>query len=181
MKYTVSITLLADGTVHRDKRVLGADPSELPWHIALKLLGLLLFFDPGLQVEQGLGWHYKPDLLSLDAEGRVRLWIDCGNISVRKVDRVANKVGAKGRFALLRCQRQDAALLLRLLEGRVRHPERVELLYFDDGFVDRFAGALGTTNEIEAERTDVRLEMVLRNRGGECRFASRVHRRRPEA
>ena len=181
MKYTVSITLIADGTVHRDKRVLGAGPSELPWHIALKLLGLLLFFEPGLQVEQGLGWHYKPDLLSLDAEGRVRLWIDCGNISVRKVDRVANKVGATGRFALLRRQRQDADLLLRSLEGRLRHPERVELLHFDDGFVDRFAGALGTTNEIEAERTDARLDLALRNRGGESRLVSRVHRRRLDA
>ncbi len=181
MKYTVSITLLADGAVHRDKRVLGADRSELPWHIALKLLGLLLFFEPQLQVERGIGWHYKPDLLSLDPEGRVRLWIDCGNISVRKVDRVANKVGGAGRFALLRRQRQDAELLLRSLEGRVRHPERVEVLHFDDGFVDRFAGALGTTNEIEAQRTDARLEIVLRNRSGECRLATRVHRRRPDA
>ena len=155
MKYTLNINrrLLApdarDTREMRTKLVLRAALGEVAWHIALKVLGYLLFMEYEPRIEEGIGWHYKPDLVSLDAEGRLRLWIDCGNIAVRKIDRVAQKLGAHVPFIILRRTQRDALLLAQSL-GRMRFPERVHILSFDKGFVDALAGALDATNHIRA-------------------------------
>jgi len=176
VKYTFTISLAADGVEHRDKTVLAADRSELPWHIALKLMGLLLFWEEQPRVEEGVGWHYKPDLVALAPDGEIRLWVDCGNIAVRKIDRVAAKVGAAGRFVILRRQRQDAALLTQALTRKVGHGRRVEIWHFDPGFVDELAASLDATNEVRAERTPDRLVVTVRSRRGERTLATEIHK-----
>ncbi len=175
MKYTLVLSLAADGGEHRGKTVLAAGPSELPWHVALKVLGLILFWEEEPRVEEGVGWHYKPDLVALGPDGRIRLWVDCGNVAVRKIDRVAARVGDAGRFVILRRQRSDAEALAGALAGKVRHRQRVEIWHFDRGFVDALAGALDATNEVRAERSGGSLRLAVRSRRGEQALASRVH------
>lgn len=152
MKYTVSIERALAGTreVPRNaKLVLHAAPSEVAWHIALKLLGYLLFMEYAPRIEEGIGWHYKPDLVSLNDQGALRLWVDCGNIAVRKIERVAQKVGPDVPFIILRRTARDAQLLAQSL-GRMRYPGRVRLLAFENGMVDALAAHLDTTNHIRA-------------------------------
>ncbi|MFV0347218.1 MAG: YaeQ family protein [Halodesulfovibrio sp.] len=182
MKYTLNITrkMLApdardarDASEMRTKLVLRAAPGEVAWHIALKVLGYLLFMEYEPRIEEGIGWHYKPDLVSLDAEGRLRLWVDCGNIAVRKIDRVAQKVGADVPFIILRRTQRDAQLLAQSLD-KMRFPERVHILSFDKGFVDALAEALDATNHIRADigprpetRSDVPSDKRLYKNSGE--------------
>ncbi|UZP67030.1 YaeQ family protein [Desulfovibrio mangrovi] len=132
----------------RIKLVLRAAPGEVAWHIALKILGYLLFMEYEPRIEEGIGWHYKPDLVSLDDHGALRLWVDCGNIAVRKIDRVAQKVGPDAPFVILRRSHRDALLLAQSLD-KMRFPERVHILSFEKGFVDAFADALDATNQIQ--------------------------------
>lgn len=158
------------------KLVMAGWNGEMGWHLALKLLGFLLFFEQKPRIETGIGWHFKPDLVCLDARGDVELWIDCGNIAVKKIDRVATKVGAPGRFFILKRRRSGARLLRLALQGKVRRPERVTLIAFDDGFVDRLTELLDGTNGLDVELGEESIELQLRNRHGEHVLASGIHR-----
>ena len=60
--------------------LLQAAEGELAWHIALKLIAFILWMEHEPQVEM---------VVLRDAAGKVRLWGDCRNIAVRKIERVA--------------------------------------------------------------------------------------------
>lgn len=159
----------------RDRIVLDAAPGEVPWHIALKFLGYLLYREWEPRVEEGVGWHYKPDLVSLDAAGNIRLWLDCGNIAARKTDRVAAKLGEDTPFRILRRTEKDARQLAATLAGKVRHPQRVRLIAFDAGFVDAIAAGLDSTNRIKALRGADRLDLTFETRQDRVELHSRLH------
>ncbi len=180
MKYTVSLSLETADRVYADKRVLATHPSEVSWHIALKVLGLLLFAEYSPQVEEGVGWHYKPDLVTLGERGEVLLWVDCGNIAVRKIDRVAHWLGSPGRFFVLERDRREGESLARAVSQKVRHPERVTVHYFDEGVVDALAAHLDSTNDVRAHRGDRRLALSVANRRGELRTVTEVHTASPD-
>lgn len=159
-----------------EKIVLGAWTGEKMWHVVLKLFGYLLFHEHRPRIEEGIGWHFKPDLVRLDERGRVALWVDCGNIAPRKIDRVATKVGAPGRFFILKRHRRSAEMLRQLLDGKIRHLDRVHLVAFDDHVVDDVAQELDGTNKLTVRRSAERLELRLVNRRGEMDFATSIHR-----
>ncbi|WP_051260984.1 YaeQ family protein [Desulfovibrio inopinatus] len=166
MKYTLSLALEMDDILIKDKVVLRAGPSEVVWHIALKMLGYMLYAQDRPVIEHGVGRHYKPDLVRLAPDGSIALWIDCGNIAVKKVDRVAMWVGTIGRFVILRRNAYEAATLLDAGRGRLKRPERVTVRYFEDGFVNGFAGCLDTANSVDARREEDRLSLSIQNRRG---------------
>lgn len=147
MKLTFSIT--NSQTSERDKFVIEQAPSEVSWHIALKLLGYILYFDRKPQIEQDVGQHYRPDLFSWDEfHQNVSLWIDCGNIAVKKIDKVATKMGKSGEFVILRRTEFDAKNLSDRIQ-KIKHPERVTIISFEDRFVDQVADLIEGTNEVE--------------------------------
>jgi uncharacterized protein YaeQ len=164
VKFTFSLTI--DDV--KEKLVIDAWKGEMTWHVVLKLLGFLLFFEDRPRIEESVQWHYKPDLFARDNEGKLRLWIDCGNIAVRKIDRVATKMGSE-RFFILRRTRHEAERLKAAMDGRVKHLARVQLVAFDDGFVDDLAAHLDRTNDLEASRSEKALALTVSNRRG--RFA----------
>ncbi|MEO1087182.1 MAG: YaeQ family protein, partial [Acidobacteriota bacterium] len=141
-----------------------SSPGEKTWHLVLKLLGYVLFYGQRPRIEAGIGWHFKPDLVTLDDRGAVALWVDCGNIAPRKINRVATKVGEPGRFFILKRRRKEAEVLRRLLGGRIKHPDRVHLIAFDDGVVDDLASAIDGTNRLAVDHRPDRLALRLDNR-----------------
>lgn len=169
MKYTFTIRLGGG----QEKLVVQANPGELAWHVVLKVLGYILFREHRPRIEEGIGWHYKPDLVALDAEGKLALWVDCGNIAVRKIDRVARKVG-KAPFYILRRTEHEADTLVRAMTGKVRDLARVKVLSFDEGVVDEIAAWLDATNDLTCRRRDESLELTLENRRGRLARATKV-------
>ncbi len=155
--------------------LLQAAEGELAWHIALKLIAFILWMEHEPQVEMGVGWHYKPDVVVRDAEGKVRLWGDCGNIAVRKIERVAGWLPQDGVLHILRRGRRDAGQLADSLRGKGRDPSKVRITAFDDGFVDGLAASLDTTNRIEAVCRDADLTLSVSNRKGVTTLASHLH------
>lgn len=175
MKFTVSFSLEKEGRTHQEKRVLASHPSEVRWHIALKVLGLLLFADLRPQVEEGVGWHYKPDLVAFGPLGEVSLWVDCGNISARKVDRVSRWLGSPGRFFVLERDEGEGRELARVIARKVRHPDRVTVHYFDEGVVDDLAAHLDATNEMRGHLGDAQLALTVTSRRGDLRMLTGIH------
>lgn len=174
MKYTCSITRHSNASTLRSKVVLRAGVSEVAWHIALKILGFILFMQHKPLIEEGVGWHYKPDLVAFTPTGAISLWVDCGNIAVRKIDRVASWLPKEAEFHILRRTAKDAMTLAAAAKN-IKKPERLLLTAFDTGFVDAVAESLGVTNRMDATLSDNRLVLQLANRGGEQLYTTDLH------
>lgn len=139
------------------KLVVKMSPSEVPWHIALKVLGYMLFFERKPQIEKDVGQHYRPDLFCWDEyQEKVALWIDCGNIAVKKIDKVATSMGKSGEFYILRRTKKDAERLRDQIKN-IKHPERVKIIAFEDGYVDRMAERIESTNKVIFSVSESRL------------------------
>jgi uncharacterized protein YaeQ len=77
------------------KLIVGQRPTETPKHVLLKLFAYVLFHHDRLQLETELhddNIPFVPDLAQLDYELRPVLWVECGECSVAKLDKLAVKV-----------------------------------------------------------------------------------------
>ncbi len=173
MKFTLDLRV---DDLEREKLVIAAWKGEMTWHITLKLLGYVLYFEERPRIEESVQWHYKPDLFARDeATGKIKLWIDCGNIAVRKIDRVATKIGAE-RFVILRRNVDEGRRLKDAMEGKVKHIERVLVIAFDDGLVDGLANHLDRTNDFAVRRSATELKIDCSNRRGRFERLTQLHR-----
>lgn len=111
-------------------------------HVVLKLLSLVLFFDPGLVVEdpRRIG-RYKADVSRRDDRGDVVQWVECGLVSSDKLDHLTRALGPVV-VEVLKRGRTSAAELRRQLDETAAFPERVHVNAVDAGFVDALADAL---------------------------------------
>jgi uncharacterized protein YaeQ len=178
VKYALTLTVedSTEGFVaEREKLVLRAHPSELPWHIGLKVIAYVLHLEQRPQVEESVGFRFKPDLAAVDESGRVRLWVDCGNIAVKKIRRVAAWLPEGAVFEILRREERDGRALAAAVAGAEPLKHALELAWFDDGFVDAFAEGLDSSNTLHCVRSPRRLEMTLTNRGGTYDLGSARH------
>ena len=158
MKYTVTIT--GPGAGDREKIVLESRAGESARHIALKILAYVLYRDRTgglpLRIEQRAGHQrHKPDLVATDPEtGRVRLWIDCGQIETKRLGRIA-AVNAGARVVVVKPGETEARLYglaaLRYLPP-LGHPgaaQSVSFLGFEEPFFDAFLARLRGTNTLQ--------------------------------
>jgi uncharacterized protein YaeQ len=131
----------------REKLILVKNDLERREHIVLKLLAYLLFYEPGLKIEQGIDMHYKPDLVVPGDYGVPSLWIDCGQIAVRKVESLAMKLKTT-RLVILKETKREMDVFRKVIEKKVKYFERIEYLSFEKGFVSGVGASLKRTNEI---------------------------------
>lgn len=142
-KFTFDIQLKKE----KKKIILVKEENELRDHVVLKLLAYILFFDSRLQVEVSVGMHYKPDLVIKGNGGNPELWIDCGYVALAKVKSLAQKLRTT-RVIFVKETPRELETFKNLIIKKTEHPERVEFLAFDDGFVSGIAQDLGRTNQV---------------------------------
>lgn len=116
-------------------------------HIAMKLLAYLLFYDPRLIIEKSVEMHYKPDLVIMGDNGLPELWIDCGQIAVKKVESLAIKLKSS-RFIVVKETKREMESFKKVIEHKVDHFASVEYLGFDPGFIAGVAAAFDRKNEV---------------------------------
>jgi uncharacterized protein YaeQ len=157
-KFTFNIT--CNGRAR--KIVLAQASSELTQHVAMKLLAYLLFFDREPQVEVSVGQHYKPDLVCVDEDGHVTLWVDCGSTALQKLDRVATK-NRRAEIFIVKPTRGLLEPYRERASRRVRRDERVRYLAFEDGFVNVVVEHLQRSNDLMASVSadQSRVDLVL--------------------
>ena len=132
------------------KLILGQDHTESASHILLKLLGFLLFFRERLQIEPSLHGEdipFRPDLVQFDYQLRVALWVECGECSVEKLDRLAVKVPEAAIWVLKRSP-LEAETLARAMARQGLRRNRYQLLGFDPAFVEELEGLLTPRNRV---------------------------------
>jgi uncharacterized protein YaeQ len=139
-----------DLTVNGEERrlILIRASGESEEHLAMKLLAYVLFFDRQPKVEFSVGQHFKPDLVCVE-DNDITLWIDCGDIALHKLDKISTK-NHKAKIVVVKPTRNVAESYKRQADKKLRHPERVAYVCFDNDFVADFVAALSTNSTIVA-------------------------------
>src|SRR5688572_8772718 len=77
------------------KIIISQQPTETVAQVILKLLGYLLFYRERIQIdarEHLEMFPFLPDLVEFDYELRIKLWVECGECTITKLDKLAVKV-----------------------------------------------------------------------------------------
>ena len=129
------------------KIILVKDLCELRNHVVMKLLAYLIFYDAELKVEISADMHYKPDLMIPGDHGVPKLWIDCGQIALKKVEALAMKL-KNTRVIIVKESKRELDVFKKLVDRKVDYSERLEFLAFDKDFILSVSNALQRTNHI---------------------------------
>jgi len=180
MKYTFNIQLSNDKHESTEKLVIAAFDNEGVGHIALKLLAYLMFNEKRPRIDEDVDWHFTPDLIAYDDSGSITLWIDCGRVSMKKVDTIATKVRSNIDFFVFRNTKRDMEHFYRTIQDKTKHLKNVKCISFDDGFVDGIGANLDRTNNLECYLGDDMVTVTIVNSFGRHEGYSTVHRIAPE-
>lgn len=129
------------------KIILVKDLCELRTHVVMKLLAYLIYFEPELKVEVSADMHYKPDLLVPGDHGVPKVWIDCGQVALKKIESLAVKL-KRSRVIFVKESKRELEVFKKLVDKKIEGSERLEYLAFEPGFVLSLANALQRTNHI---------------------------------
>ena len=132
------------------KIIVGQRETETEAQVLLKLFGYLLFYSPRLQLEPRLhddNNPYQPDLIELDYELRPTLWVECGDCSLEKLDRLAVKVPEAALWVVRRSAGEAEQLLRRMTKAELRR-DRYRIISVDEGMFEEAASLMRSRNEI---------------------------------
>jgi uncharacterized protein YaeQ len=133
----------------RMKIYLRKGKGESNQHVMMKLLSYILFYHPELRIEMSIGQHYKPDLVRLNEANEPVQWVDCGQTSLKKLD----KISQKNRLTYIDIVKKSHGELVAYRAQaltRLAQPERVRYWTFDAGFVDELAERLVQRHDLVA-------------------------------
>jgi len=176
MKFTFNIKLSDDKRERNEKLVIAAFDNESGGHVALKLLAYLMFNEKQPRIDEDAGWHFTPDLIARDAHGSITLWVDCGRLSMKKVDTIATKVRDNIEFYVFRKTQREMEQFYQAIKDKTKHLENVKCISFDDDFVDGIGANLDRTNNLECYLGDDMMTMTINNSFGQHEAYSTIHR-----
>ncbi len=131
----------------KKKMIFFKEETESREHVVLKMLAYLLFYDERLRVEVAIGTHYKPDLVIEGDHGVPSLWIDCGRVTLKKIESLAGKFH-RTKIVIVKSEKNETLSFRKQAERRVGDFKNIQYVYFDPGFVARIAEALNRSNDV---------------------------------
>ena len=146
-------------------------------NLALRLAGYALFWplDPQVEispkhpaVEQV---EYRPDFLALTAGGELALWGECGNVSIRKLDKLTRRYPGARIVALKASPAEGRQLRENLKEAADRH-HRIEILSFQPHDFNAWRDALTQATEVFGESDERSLNLVVNDVALACTLSS---------
>jgi uncharacterized protein YaeQ len=130
--------------------IIAQDDTETVAHVVLKMLGFVLFYRERLQIEGAVhndSISFRPDLLWLDYQMQPRLWVECGECGVSKLDKLAVKVPEAEIWVLKRSRAQADHLLAAMAKDDLRR-DRYQVLAFDADFFDELCSLVVPRNQV---------------------------------
>ena len=146
--------------------LLAAKEEETPEHVALRLAAAILFFDgePALEVGPSdplvADIGFLPDLLVPDGTGGISVWVECGNVAVNKLTKVARRIKG-GRLVILKENPDSGRRMRAVLEAEIRNPEKVEVWAWPRGDFERWTKAITESSYVYGEASGASLNLVL--------------------
>lgn len=132
------------------KIIIGRGDIETELHVVLRLLGYLLFFRERLHVHRNLhddNVPFTPDLVELDYSLRPVLWVECGECTAHKLDKLAVKVPEAEIWVVTPSTEGASALLDEMRKHELRR-QRYNVLALDPNMVSEIVACLRPRNEI---------------------------------
>lgn len=132
------------------KIVIGQDTTETDAHVLLKLLGFLMFHREHLQIEPSLhndNIPFTPDLVELDYELRPVLWVECGECSVAKLDKLAVKAPEAEIWVLKKSAGEAGTLLHAMAKAELRR-DRYRVIALDHAVFAEVCALMHSRNEV---------------------------------
>ena len=132
-------------------------------HIVLKLLGYMLYFELRPKIEIAVSDNkreYRPDVVAFDASGNIVVWVDCGQITLRKVDDLTRQLDTAPIVIIKPTFREMEGYAVQAMK-KVKRAPRVLFLGFDADFVPSLIAALGHNNHLTWVRNGARLCVTL--------------------
>lgn len=135
-------------------------------HLALKLAACLMLHDqdpvsepsprhPALQ-----GQDFRPDVMSLDVGGYIRLWLECGQVSLHKIEKVARRF-PNARIVALKRTPREARQFRDFLREDAKQAVRAEVWAFPEGRFAEWRNALGEDTQVVGEAGERSLNVVV--------------------
>lgn len=132
------------------KIIIGQSTTETPVHVLLKFLGFVLFYRERIQVETNLHMDhipFTPDLVQLDYELQPVLWVECGECSVTKLNKLAVKV-PEAEIWVIKRSPSEAEHLFRAMKKQHLRQNRYNLIGLDPDMFEELLGLLRERNEL---------------------------------
>lgn len=132
------------------KIIVGQRETETERHVLLKFLAYLLFFREGIQIEPRLhddNIPFQPDVIAFDYTLRPTLWVECGECSVAKLDRLAVKVPDAELWVIRRTLGEVETLVRAMAKAELR-TNRYGLIAVDEEMFDEMGRLLTQRNEL---------------------------------
>ena len=153
MSAKYSFTLASEDRRRADlprKILIAQNDTETIAHITLKLLAFLMFWRPRLQLETNLHQDdipFVPDLAQLDYQLRPALWIECGECSVAKLDKLAVKCHDAEIWVVKRSPAEVQLLVTAMRKAELRE-DRYDLLALDPEMFSEVCGLVQQRNDV---------------------------------
>jgi len=132
------------------KVIFGRQEMETINHVALKFLAYLIFFRDRLQVETNLhddAIPFVPDIVQLDYQLRPKLWVECGECSVNKLNKLAVKV-PEAEIWIMKRSFADVEHLMRAMAKEDLRRNRYHLMAMDEPMMEEFCSLIKPRNEM---------------------------------
>lgn len=145
-----------------EKQVVETRSSESLRHILLKILGYILFYDQKPRIEIRVSpdkRDYKPDVVAFDAEGKVTLWVDCGQIAIKKVDDLTRQE-PNAAIVIIKTTQREMELYARETARKVKRIGQVQFLGFDPEFIPALITQTGHLNTVRLQREGSRISLL---------------------
>lgn len=150
MKYVFNLESRDNSRELPGKILIAQRETETLADVLLKLFGYVIFWRPRLQLETDLHDEYipfVPDLVQLDYELRPALWVECGDCTTQRLDKLAVKAH-DAELWVIRKSREDAEHLLHLMARADLRRNRYRVLALDWEMFDEVSRLVEPRNQI---------------------------------
>lgn len=132
------------------KIVVSQSQNETLDHVLLKALAFVIFHCDRLRMEVDLelpGVQFVPDLVAVGLDGRPELWIECGEVSLHKLEKLTLKLHDCDLWVVKRTA-GEVAKTLESARREIKRLRRLRLLTFDPGFLPEILANARGSNSI---------------------------------
>ncbi len=151
---------------HSAKVILAAKPEEKADHLAMKLAAFAMFLPLGPVVEPstdhpGLaGIDIRPDVCAMNDAGEISIWIECGEVSINKLDKLARRL-PETRIVVIKSEMRQAQQLRQRLTDEVKQGARVEIWTWPEGAFKTWLNAMEDKTELFGDAHEKSFNLVV--------------------
>lgn len=150
VKYSFNLTSQDPRRDLPRKIIIAQNDTETLAHVGLKLLGYLFFFRERLQLETRLpdeNIAFVPDLAQLDYQLKPVLWVECGECSLAKLNKLAVKA-PEAEIWVVKKSCEAAQETVRAMEREELRRNRYKVLGLDAAVFEEVCQMIHGRNEL---------------------------------